>query len=173
MDTEEIDYILTKLAGCSFGGVFPSDQIPNVEIDNHMKCFVINTDDSSQSGSHWVAVIFEPHQSIYFDSYGLKPFVPSIKQFVGDNYKYNAKQLQHPLSTTCGEWCIFFILTYITGHSLKCIHQLFENNSDLLFNDYAVNKFVNKISGKRKRFIDLKFLKKQLAKSMRENMLKI
>lgn len=174
METREINYLLKKLCPCQFVGVFAADQVPTkppLLTSDLKKCYVLNTDKSTEPGSHWVCVVFQPHEKpVYFDSYGLKPFVSSIESFLGLDYDFNSTQLQHPLSTTCGEWCILFILCYLSGHSLKCILNLFENSPDLLLNDYAVNKFVNKISGKRRHVINKKFLREQIARSMRENL---
>lgn len=172
MDSQEIKYILNKLCPSHFEGVFPSDKLPDKNnAKQTLKCYIINLDKSTEPGSHWVAVIIQPKKNkvIYFDSYGQKPTVPSVQAFVGDTFEHNPIQLQHPLSTTCGEWCIMFILCYVTGHSLKCLVNMFKSSTDLLLNDYAVNKFVNKISGKRRRLIDRQFLQEQISRSLREN----
>lgn len=178
MNSDEINYILKKfpLSESHFKGVYPSDQLPNPKKIKKLSCYVINTDPSTKSGSHWIGVILNSSKkkkcNIYFDSYGHKPFVKSIQEFVGKNFIHNKQQLQHPLSTTCGEWCIFFILMYLCKHNLHCINDFFKNSPDLLLNDYAVNKFVNQLSGKRKKVVNLKFIKNQIAKQMKENLSK-
>ena len=35
-----------------------------------MKAYIVNTDISTDSGEHWVAIYFKRDQAIYFDSYG-------------------------------------------------------------------------------------------------------
>lgn len=173
MNSEEIDLLLKKNLSDDkeyFGGVFASDTLPNPKKITKLSAFVVNIDPSTKAGSHWVGIIINPLQeNIYFDSYGYKPFVKSIQDFLGDRYIFNEQQLQHPLSTTCGEWCIFFILCYLNKHNLSCIKDYFKNSPDLLLNDYAVNKFVNRIGGMKKRVINKQFLKSQIAKQMKEN----
>lgn len=177
MDCEEIKLILSKfpLSKNHFAGVFASDTLPDPkQLDLKCDtCFVINLDPSFKPGSHWVCVILKPScaKNYYFDSYGIKPFIKSICSFLaGKDFIYNNKRLQHPLSTTCGEWCIFFIMCHLSNHSLKCIVDFFENSPDLLLNDYAVTKFVNRISGKKRNAINKQFLENQIAKAMKDNM---
>jgi hypothetical protein len=70
--------------------------------------------------------------------------------------------LQHPYSTVCGEWCILFLLLYYSNHELTSIYDLFQQHSDLLSNDYLVNKFIFCISGVKNDVIDKPFLEKQM-----------
>ena len=64
---------------------------------------IVNTDPHTESGSHWLAIHFQPrsHSSHYFDSYGLPPYITSIQSFLKRNSSvrdYNAVQLQGPNS---------------------------------------------------------------------------
>jgi len=45
------------MLGNDFKGVFPSDQIPELEAG---KCCIVNTDNSYQNGTHWVGLYRDP-----------------------------------------------------------------------------------------------------------------
>ena len=49
--------------------------------NNRDECFVMNTDDSSSSGTHWTAVNVSEGTTFYFDSYGLEPTLEIKKDF--------------------------------------------------------------------------------------------
>ena len=93
----------------NFQGVYSIDQLPKKKNFSNKKTFlVVNIDPSYKRGSHWVALMIDKNgKNIYFDSYGLPPQKYIFKKYLGKNYTYSKKQVQHPLSTTCGQWCIF------------------------------------------------------------------
>ena len=47
------------------------DQLPTQP--NKVETGIINLDDASGEGTHWVAYSIDSHAIIYFDSYGLAP----------------------------------------------------------------------------------------------------
>lgn len=151
-----------------FLGVFASDQIPARKKIRQNKFCIVNLDPSYKDGSHWIAIIFSPHpkKDFYFDSYG-EPPPPALRKHLKKSFNRNYIQLQHPLSTACGQWCIFFCCAYFSNHSLKEISKFFRGKANLLTNDFLVNKFVNKIlpHDEHYKVIDRKFLKKQFAVS--------
>ena len=58
---------IKKIRGC-----FMRDEINSLKY-NRDECFVMNTDNSSSSGTHWTAVNVTDGITFYFDSYGLEP----------------------------------------------------------------------------------------------------
>ena len=172
MNTEQLWFLCKNIPDLrdKFLGVFPSDKLPHRKKFKEKKFYIANIDPSYKDGSHWVTVIFTPgkEKDIYFDSYGLPPheiFTKNMK----DNYAFNKIQLQHPLSTACGQWCIFFLCCYFTNHSLRQIKKFFRKNSDLFKNDVLVNKFVNDLFSFDEIYpvVDKGFLKNQFSIQMK------
>ena len=60
-----------KLAIKNFRGVFMRDQLPAAP--NYVETGIINLDNSTGAGTHWVAYAIDPRAIVYFDSYGLAP----------------------------------------------------------------------------------------------------
>lgn len=175
MNTQEIETILRKhkLTRKFFHGVFSSDKIPSkLKINLRtipMKTFVFNLDPSYKSGSHWVALVYKKNgKHIFFDSYGWKPKLASIKNLLQNNFSSNTQQLQHPLTTVCGQWCIFFILYASVHDNIDKMYALF-SKTNLFKNDHRVNYYINKMFKKNHKVIEKNFLKKQICKSFHEN----
>lgn len=76
------------------------------------ECAIINLDDSSGPGTHWVAYFKNNNNVYYFDSFGN---LPPPKEFVtrlgsGVNIYYNYKKYQNFETVNCGQLCINFLL---------------------------------------------------------------
>lgn len=76
---------------------------------------VINLDDSSGVGTHWVAYVKKDEDCEYFDSYGnLRPpqeFIDYISKGVSNiSIKYNYNNVQNKNSYNCGHLCLRFLL---------------------------------------------------------------
>ena len=89
--------------------------------------YVVNLDKSQQPSSHWIAIKTSKSKcrKEYFDSYGLGPPTVHFKKFMKYNYTYNSKRLQHSLSTTCAQWCRYYIWRKCQGWSLRNILKPF------------------------------------------------
>lgn len=68
-----------QILGKDFIGVFASDQIPSFE---RGKYAILNLDNSSEPGSHWIAVAKHKDNIIVYDSFGrpAKKIIPSLFQ---------------------------------------------------------------------------------------------
>jgi len=111
-----------------FGGVYASDTLPP---KRRGRAFIINLDKSSLPGSHWVAVYFKRKRVYYYDPYGIKPFLPSILNFIKrNNIQYNKIQHQSPSSESCGYYCLYFL--YRACRDLK-IKKLNDNSVRVFF----------------------------------------
>ncbi|XP_043476691.1 uncharacterized protein LOC122507831 [Leptopilina heterotoma] len=77
-------------------GVYPADKIPHFL--TRPSAIVINTDDHTKPGTHWVAIhISKDGRGTYFDSYGLPPFVPQHLDCLRRNcafFRWNTTQYQ-------------------------------------------------------------------------------
>jgi hypothetical protein len=120
MDTYQLWHIASSdpFIKPKFGGVFPSDGLPNRR--GSYRAFIVNTDPSSLSGTHWVALYFKRNVCYYFDSYGNPPSIQSIIRFIKNNSLkliYNKVKVQSVLTKTCGYHCLHFL--YYMCRSLK------------------------------------------------------
>jgi hypothetical protein len=114
-----------------FLGVFPSGLLPHSI--TQPGTFIVNTDPHTKRGSHWLAVNFQPksYSGNYFDSYGLAPYISSIKEFLKRTCnvsEYNKTQLQGMSSTVCGKYCCIFALYTDRGYTPKHFLSLFERD---------------------------------------------
>ena len=145
MNTREL---LTALQGLTAAtiGVYAADRIP--KILTPPTAIVVNTDDHTKPGTHWVAIYIDHARfGTYFDSYG---FPPSSKYHVDcikrncKNFCWNSRELQSIDSTCCGQYTITFLYYMCRGNSLNKFLQLFTH--DTRRNDaLAVNLFRRRI----------------------------
>ena len=137
-----------KLSRDQFLGVFAADKLPSV-IDAKPAGLVVNTDNASDPGEHWVAMYFPADgPAEFFDSYGSESeaynqfahYLSSNAPSVVRSYKC----LQNPLTSACGQYCIFFMIHRCHGASLQDIIRFFDKRSDTFVNDSFVTAWVNK-----------------------------
>ena len=62
-----------------FNGVYSTDNLPN-KIKNGT--YVINLDEHSDIGSHWIALYVKSNDITYFDSFGVEHILKEIIKFV-------------------------------------------------------------------------------------------
>ena len=103
---------------------------------------LINTAAASISG-HFIALdTISPknqYEICYFDPLGLPVFKKSLKDIINYNVKkrrgtfsWNAVEIQNPISTICGELCVYFLLMRARLNSLETIQKSkFSRNSDV------------------------------------------
>ena len=89
---------------------------------------IVNLADSSNKGSHWVAMKLN-NKSFYFDSYGIE-FIPDIIKKQYDKIITNIYRIQSNDSNECGKFCIMFIKSNIQNESdyIKFLLQFHKNN---------------------------------------------
>ena len=158
--------LLNKVTKNSFKGVFSSDTLPSYA---HTGYYVVNLDTSQQPSSHRIAIKISKSKckNEYFDSYGLGPPTVCFKKFMKYNYIYNSKRLQHSLSTTCAQQCIYYIWRKCQGWSLRNILKPFYSK-DFLINDHVLNLVVNNTLKINRKVIDKEFVKIQIARKTAE-----
>lgn len=80
---------------------------------------VVNTDPSTESGEHWVALFIPSPKCVeYFDSLGdWPPTSDGIKKYLKryDQIKFNRKQLQSDRASSCGYHVIYFLCMRCKG----------------------------------------------------------
>ena len=62
-----------------FNGVYSRDNLPNKIKDG---AYVINLDEYSDIGTHWIALYVYNDDVIYFDSFGVEHIPKEIKKFI-------------------------------------------------------------------------------------------
>lgn len=126
-----------------FKGVFPSDELPHL-IPPYS--FIANVDSHSKPGSHWVAFYAKNDVIEFFDSYGRSPYSSMFSESFGNfisNWPrciYNSRILEGFLSSTCGQFCIFYLCSRSRGYTFNTVVESLSNNS-VAVNDYIVKKF--------------------------------
>lgn len=126
-----------------FGGVYPSDKIP--EVHRTPAAFVINTDKHNEPGTHWIALFIEDKKTLeFFDSYGLSPGVygNDIARFVMtfSDVKWNKLCLQSLTSNVCGPYCIYYLFKRCQGFCMNYILSQLAGRK----NDFRMYQFVKK-----------------------------
>ena len=64
-----------------FNGVYSRDNLPNKITDG---AYVINLDEYSEIGTHWIALYVNAITITYFDSFGVEYIPKEIKKFLKD-----------------------------------------------------------------------------------------
>ena len=62
-----------------FNGVFSRDNLPNKIKDG---AYIINLDEYSDIGTHWISLYVKNNDITYFDSFGVEHIPKEIKKFI-------------------------------------------------------------------------------------------
>ena len=99
-----------------FNGVYSRDNLPNKINDG---AYVINLDEHTDTGTHWIALFCNKNKIIYFDSFGVEHIPKEIKEFIDNkNIKANIYRVQSNNSIMCCYFCIGFIDFMLAGKTL-------------------------------------------------------
>ena len=150
-----------------FIGVFARDDLPKRKLSrNKSHALIVNLDTKSQPGSHWIG-IYAPRKCTYieyWDSTGRPPRHESILNFLNyqrDFFYFNNMSLQSIYTTTCGQYCLFFLCCRILGLTQREILNFFETDNPE-FNDKFVNGVVQNIFKSKLKLVNRHFLQSQL-----------
>lgn len=128
----------------NFIGFFPSDRLKTLYILAEPIYLILNIDNESQPGSHWIAIRIGKSTVEIFDSLGLNPqlwsfypkdFFTFLNRYRFTHQFYITPLLQPPNSYYCGLYCVYYIL-YRQGISFRtCVGKfslnLEQNNAKL------------------------------------------
>ena len=110
-----------------FNGVFSRHNLPK-KIKNGEN--IINLDEYTDVGTHWIALFYNKNNIIYFDSFGIEHIPKEIKKFIGNkNIISNIFRIQSNNSIMCGYFCIGFIDFMLAGKKLSNFTNLFSPNN--------------------------------------------
>ena len=92
--------------------------------------YVINLDEYSDIGTHWIALYVNNKTVTYFDTVGVEHIPKEIKKiFNNKNIIANIFRLQAYDSVMCGYFCIGFIDFLLKGNNLTYFTNLFSPNN--------------------------------------------
>ena len=124
-----------------FNGVYSRDNLPNKIKDG---AYVINLDEYSDIGTHWIALYVKNNVVTYFDSFGLEHIPKEIKTLIKNrNIKANIFRIQAYDSIMRGYFCIAFIDFMFKGESLTEYSNLFSPNGFKKNDDTILKYFKN------------------------------
>ena len=138
---DNIEYVLQNVK--HFLGCFPSDSLPPFPT-TFPKSMIINTQASTQTGEHWVALVLTETQCHYFDSFA-QPIQPNIRLYLQPYYDSICRsrtQIQDVTSNYCGAYSVSFVLhvrddvshnNFINHYKSKYLLQ----NDEILKQDFS------------------------------------
>ena len=109
-----------------FNGAYLRDNLPRITD----VAYVINLDEYSDIGTHWVALYVQNNDVTYFDSFEVEHIPKEIETFTGNkNIKTNIFRIQAYDSIMCRYFCIGFIDFMLAGKTLTEFTNLFSPNN--------------------------------------------
>lgn len=105
--------------------------------------YIINLMDSTDIGSHWVALIIEKGRCLYFDSFGVVPSLQVEEWMHQSQYKYqfNNKIIQNLDSVNCGYFALGLII-YVIKDTKKNLYDAVNSYINLFSNDNKKNDYI-------------------------------
>ena len=130
-----------------FLGCFPCDTLPPFP-KKLPKTLIINTDNSSESGDHWVGLVLTKQTCFYFDSYGVGILDANILNYIIEHYLtyiYSVKQIQGVSSEKCGQFCIAFVTHVRSVKDYNFFLDKFDGRKGKLSqNDVVVDRMIGR-----------------------------
>ena len=109
--SDDILYYAEKLQIPNFIGVFMSDELPTSSLQEESG--VLNLQNHTNIGSHWIAWRKSENNAWYFDSYS-EPPDSGLKAHLGKiEIKQSAITVQKDTTKECGSQCLF-VLYYLS-----------------------------------------------------------
>ena len=125
--------------------VIMNDEITTEQYKNN-SYYIVNLEDLTDDGSHWVSVLIKNNKTVYFDSFGVVPSL-QVEEFLHKSkkkYMFNNKIIQDLSSTNCGLFCLGCII-YAHNSNLD-IYEAVDKYCDLFSNNTKKNdKIINKL----------------------------
>ena len=117
-------------------GVYFRDNLPKMKD----RAYIINLDEYSDIGTHWIALHIQINDVTYFDSFGVGYIPKEIRAFTSnENIKTNIFRIQAYVSIMCGYFCIGFIDFMLRGKTLTDFTNLFPPNNSKTNDDIILN----------------------------------
>ena len=123
-------------------GVFSRDNLLDKIKD---ETCIINLDEHSDIGTHWIVLYVNNKTVTYFDSFGVEHIPKEIKKFINNkNIKANIFRIQAYDSVMYRYFCSGFIDFMLKNNNLTDFTNLFspndfKNNDDIILNYFLTN----------------------------------
>ena len=141
-----------------FNGVYSRDNLTEIRDE----AYVINFDEYSDIGTHWVPLHVNNDDVTYFDSFGVEHIPKEIKAFINcsssfvlrptlrdalqnKKIKTNIFGIQAYDSIMCGYLCIGFVDFMLAGKTLTEFTNLFSSNNFKKNDDIILTYFMNNV----------------------------
>ena len=96
--------------------VYGRDNLPDKTKDG---AYIINLDEYSDIGTHWMALYVNNKTVTYFDNFRIEHIPKELQKFINNrNITSNIYRIQNYDSIMCGYFCIGFINYMFKGKSL-------------------------------------------------------
>ena len=127
----------------SLNGVYLQDDIPS-QLKKGFYIINLQSKKTKGNGTHWCIFYFDKQESYYFDPMGF--IAPEYIHKRIKPYIYCDKQVQSIDTSSCGFYCIAFII-FLSNNSnknngFKTFINMFSNNVNM--NENILNKILNK-----------------------------
>lgn len=125
----------------AFHGIYSIDNLPS-SIPNRPFLAIVNTHTHNLPGEHWLAIYIDENKNgELFDPLALPVSNHLIRWLNGFTVKWktNNRSFQHPLSTLCGSFVLYFILNRLHVSDFERITALF--TSSAFANEQFARKF--------------------------------
>ena len=110
-----------------FNGVYSKDNLSDKIKDG---AYIINLDENSDIGTHWVGLYVSNSDVTYFDRFRVEHIPKEIKTFLSDkNIKTNIFRIQAYDLIMCGCFCIGFINFMLSRKTLTDFTNIFSPNN--------------------------------------------
>ena len=126
-----------------FNGVYSRDNLPKIKDG----AYVINLDEYSDIGTHWVALHVHNNDVTYFDSFGVEHNPKEIRTFIDHSLSITTSifRIQAHDSIMCRYFCIGFIDFMLAGKTLTDFTNLFSPNNFKRNDDIILNYFMTNV----------------------------
>ncbi|CAB3978620.1 ADP-dependent glucokinase [Paramuricea clavata] len=147
LNTDDIDKLARANAVVKkyYLGCYPANNYPKNIKDRC--CWVWNTDEDDKPGTHWVCVVKDRQDIVFFDSFGKTPRFFGRKYWLDYfrslrcNYSvYMQLPRQSYISKTCGAWCLLFLNSFYNNDDIIDIFSV--KQDELLENEKKLQELV-------------------------------
>ena len=119
----EIQDAVRKLGVPGFRGVYVRDNLPSKP--RRKECGILNLDDRTGKGTHWVAWHKKDGEKYHFDSYGVQP-PREMVQCLQKLKFYNTDKIQPKGEVICGHLCLYVLKKLSRGRNFQqVVNDLF------------------------------------------------
>ena len=109
-----------------FNGIYSKDNLQKIKDG----AYIINLDEYSDIGTHWVTLYIQHNDVTYFDSFRVEHIQKDIRPFISNkNMETNIFRIPAYDSIMCGYFCIGFVDFMLAGTTLTKYTNLFSPNN--------------------------------------------